>query len=256
MPVPQEKAKKKTIMLWVIVVVVFVITNAASGTLCWRQATKAAQEQAAAEMQTYIQEHGVDRTLTYQRLTESWNKTLADIYGDAVFFGDSLTAGGMWEEYYPYLTTVNLGVVGDTVECLLTRLPQLETLMCEKCFVMIGVNNLSFQHTVEATLEKYDQLLNGLSAMREAFGMQVYVQSVLPVREDVTVYTITNQDIRTLNEGISLLADKYGMTYIDIHSLMADEEGALIENYTEDGLHLTEVGYQTWQEALVAYLDE
>lgn len=256
MPVTQVKANQKRILIGVIVAVVFVITNAASGVLCWRQATKAAQERADAELQTYIQEHGVDRTLTYQRLADSWNKTLADVYGDVVFFGDSITAGGLWGEYYPYLTTVNLGVVGDTVECLLTRLPQIETLMCEKCFVMIGVNNLSFQYTVEATLEKYDQLLNGLAAMSESFGMQVYVQSVLPVREDVTVYGIANQDVRTLNEGISALADKYGMTYIDIHSLMTDEEGALIENYTEDGLHLTEVGYQTWQEALVPYLDE
>lgn len=138
----------------------------------------------------------------------------------------------------------------------MTRLPQIETLMCEKCFVMIGVNNLSFGHTIEATLAKYDTLLKELSVISEEFGMQVYVQSILPVREDITVYAIKNQDILKLNEQIAVLAEKYGMTYIDIHSLMTDEEGALIEHYTADGLHLTEVAYQTWQEALVPYLDE
>lgn len=255
MPIPQVKSKKKLsiLLVWILVIVV---TNIASGVICWRQATQDAQERATAEMQAYIQEHGVDRSLTYQRLAESWNKTLADVYGDVVFFGDSITAGGLWEEYYPYLSTVNLGVVGDTVECLLTRLPQIETLMCGKCFVMIGVNNLAYQHTIEATLQNYEMLLEKLSVMSEAFGMQVYVQSVLPVLEEVTSYAIRNQDIRQLNEGISALAEKYHMTYIDLHSMMTDENGDLLHQYTEDGLHLTEIAYQTWQEALIPYLDE
>lgn len=257
MPILQEQMRKnKKIILGVLLVIILLITHLVSGAVGWRQAAKVAEKQAAADLQTYIQEHGVDRTLTYQRLTESWTKTLREVYGDVIFFGDSLTAGGLWEEYYPYLTTVNLGVVGDTVECLLTRLPQVETLMCEKCFVMIGVNNLSFGHTIEATMEKYEMLLKELALMSEDFGMQVYVQSVLPVREDVTSYEIQNQDILVLNEKIAAMAQKYGMTYIDIHALMTDEEGALRLEYTEDGLHLTEVAYQTWHEALVPYIDE
>jgi len=254
-PEMKKNQKKKTI-LCVLLMVVLIAVSALSGMICWQKATQAAEKRAAEELQTYIAEHGVDRSLTYQRLSESWTKTLYDLYGDVVFFGDSITAGGQWQEYFPYLTTINLGVVGDTVECLLTRLPQIEAVMCEKCFVMIGVNNLSFLHTTDAILEKYDTMLNELSLMCDDFGMTVYVQSVLPVREDVTVYALSNQEIRALNEGIAALAEKYGMTYIDVHSLMADEDGALRASYTEDGLHLTEAGYQTWQEALVPYLDE
>ena len=128
--------------------------------------------------------------------------------------------------------------------------------MCSKCFVMIGVNELAFLSTVENALADYDQLLQQLGRMSEESGMQVYVQSVLPVQEDVTVYSISNQDIRALNEGIAALAEKYNMTYIDVHSSFADESGNMIESFSFDGLHLTEAGYQTWAEVLTPYVDE
>lgn len=72
----RRKIKKtlSTPALWALVVLIVVITNVSSGMFCWRQAAKTAEKRAAAEMQTYIAEHGVDRSLTYQRLTDSWTK--------------------------------------------------------------------------------------------------------------------------------------------------------------------------------------
>lgn len=252
----KTSAKRNKHMIWIVVVVVMLISNVATGWVCWHQADAAAQARADAEMQTYIEEHSVPRTKTYQRLADSWTKTLAEVYGDVIFFGDSITAGGQWEEYYPYLTPVNLGVVGDVIDGLMTRLPQIEMLMCEKCFVMIGVNDLNFGSTVEATLQNYRTMLDSFVQMRDELGTQFYLQSVLPVREDVTIYDIKNEDVRALNEGIAALADEYEMTYIDVHASMTDEQGALNEAYSFDGLHLTEAGYQVWQELLIPYLDE
>ncbi len=248
-----NQRKKISLRLACLLIAVSVLVSGAlAGWIAWKVAEKHAQN----ELQTYIEEKSVSRYLTYQRLAESWNRTLADVYGDVIFFGDSLTAEGMWNEYFPYLTTVNLGVVGDDIDCLMVRLPQVETLMCQKCFVMIGVNELAFLSTVENALADYDQLLQQLARMSEEMGMQVYVQSVLPVQEDVTIYPITNQDIRALNEGIAVLAEKYDMTYIDVHSSFADESGNMIESFSLDGLHLTEAGYQTWVEVLTPYVDE
>ena len=258
MPGTEVKACRKISnrVLILVVAAVLLISNAATGLICWHQADEAAHRRADAEMQTYIVEHSVSRSTTYQRLVNSWTKTLAEVYGDVIFFGDSITAGGLWEEYYPYLTPVNLGVVGDTIEGLMTRLPQIEMLMCEKCFVMIGVNDLNFGSTVEETLQNYQTMLDSFAEMRDELGTQFYLQSVLPVREDATIYEIKNEDVRKLNEGITALADEYEMTYIDVHTLMADDTGALNEAYSFDGLHLTEAGYQVWQELLIPYLNE
>jgi len=252
----KTNTKRSKSLIWIVVIVVMLVSNMATGWVCWHQADMDAQKRADAEMQAYIEEHSVPRTKTYQRLVNSWTKTLAEVYGDVIFFGDSITAGGLWEEYYPYLTPVNLGVVGDVIEGLMTRLPQIEMLMCDKCFVMIGVNDLNFGSTVEATLQNYQTMLDSFAEMRDELGTQFYLQSVLPVREDVTIYDIKNEDICALNEGIAALADEYDMTYIDVHTLMADDTGALNEAYSFDGLHLTEAGYQMWQELLIPYLDE
>lgn len=239
-----------------LIMVLVLLSAGVSGWVCWQQATIRANEAAEEELQEYISQNGASRSLTYQRLTDSWTRTLEEVYGDVIFFGDSITAAGMWKEYFPYITPVNLGVVGDNIDCLLLRMPQVEMLMCDKCFVLIGVNDLIQQSTVENTLIKYETLAQKLSEMSEANGTRVYLQSVLPMREGETVYSVTNQSIRELNAGIQALAEQYGMTYIDIHSLMADENGMLESGYSFDGLHLSENGYQVWQEALIPYLDE
>jgi len=62
-------------------------------------------------------------------------------------------------------------------------------------------------------------------------GLETYVQSVLPVREAQTSYPIANGEIRQLNEGIAALAKRYGMPYLDMHSLMADDAGQLKEEF-------------------------
>ena len=224
--------------------------------ICWPIASNAAQAKATADMQLYLQNNDTSQSTTYRRLADGWTRTLATMEGDVVFYGDSLTAGGAWEEYYPYLTSINLGVVGDTLYGLTERMPQIEALMCEKCFVMIGVNDLCYGSTVENTLQFYEGLLQKLAAVCNDTGMQVYVQSVLPVEEAVTVYPIHNADIRRLNDGIQTLAQTYGMTYIDVHSSMTDQSGSLEHGYTKDGLHLNEAGYDIWQQVLIPYLDE
>ena len=158
----------------------------------------------------------------------------------------------------PYAYTLyNRGISGNRIVDVYARIKvDCWNLNPDVLSLLIGVNDLIQQSTVENTLIKYETLAQKLSEMSEANGTRVYLQSVLPMREGETVYSVTNQSIRELNAGIQALAEQYGMTYIDIHSLMADENGMLESGYSFDGLHLSENGYQVWQEALIPYLDE
>ena len=128
--------------------------------------------------------------------------------------------------------------------------------MPSKCFLMIGVNDLNYGASVEMTLDHYDALLADLSGLEESLEMRTYVLSVLPVREGEMAYATANEQIRQLNEGIAALAQQYGMTYVDLHPLFADEAGMLKAVYSYDGLHLTELGYERWVEAITGYVDE
>lgn len=251
---PARKPRKAALICLVVAAVLLLC--AATGAVCWhvrdRQATAQLEAERISHMETYNHAH----SNAYRWVADAWTRTLAELYADVVFYGDSLTAGGVWGEWYPYEMCMNLGVVGDTVDGLHSRLEQVELLQPGKCFLMIGVNDLNYGATVDYTLGCYQSLLTDLSALSEDMGLETFVLSVLPVREGEIAYPTTNQQIRQLNEGIAALAADHGMTYVDLHPLFADESGMLRAEYSYDGLHLTELGYQAWQEALAPCLEE
>lgn len=251
---PERKPRKAALICLIVAAVLLLC--AATGAVCWHLRDRQAAIQLEQAKQTHMENFNHTRTNAYRWVTEAWTRTLADQYADVVFFGDSLTAGGEWGEWYPYATCVNLGVVGDTVDGLLSRMDQVELLQPSKCFLMIGVNDLNYGMSVDHTLGCYQSLLTALSALDEDMGLETCVLSVLPVREGEMAYPTTNQQIRQLNEGIAALAEAHGMTYMDLHSAFADDTGMLRAEYSYDGLHLTDLGYQAWQEALAPCMEE
>ena len=62
--------------------------------------------------------------------------------------------------------------------------------------------------------------------------------------------TSTTKRILQLNPRIQQLAEKKGATYLDLFSLLADENQYLIETYSDDGLHLNNAGLQVWTDLL------
>ena len=248
--------KSRRIGLVCLLLAAVLILCAATGAVCWHIRDRKAQADAQADRLSYMENFNYSRTNAYRWVTDAWNRTLADLYADIVFYGDSLTAGGAWGEWYPGWTCVNLGVVGDTVDGLNSRFEQVEMLEPSKCFLMIGVNDLNYGASVDFTLPYYEKLLTDLDTLGQDTGLATYVLSVLPLREGETSYPTTNSQIRQLNEGIAALAEQFGMTYVDLHPLFADEAGMLRQEYSFDGLHLNELGYQVWQEALAPYVDE
>ncbi|NEQ04832.1 MAG: hypothetical protein F6K37_02175 [Moorea sp. SIO4E2] len=63
-------------------------------------------------------------------------------------------------------------------------------------------------------------------------------------------YYISNQRIRNLNQQIAQIAQQEGAAYLNVHKLFTDSKGQMQHNLTTDGIHLTPLGYQVWQEAL------
>ena len=53
----------------------------------------------------------------------------------------------------------------------------------------------------------------------------------------------TNEDILSLNKKIKSLAKKEKVNYINVYDKLLDEEGSLNLDYTTDGLHINDTGY-------------
>ncbi len=168
---------------------------------------------------------------------------------DIVFVGDSITARGEWQEFFPDQVVLNRGIDSDVTEGVRNRLSVIIEAQPEKVFLMIGINDLRQGIPLETTLEHYGQVLDSLTAALP--DCEVYVQSVLPVHSSTG---IPNADVQALNASIRELAIEHDITYIDIYSLLADEDNDLPKAYSVDGVHMTGEGYGIWIEALKPYV--
>lgn len=122
-----------------------------------------------------------------------------------------------------------------------------EKLEPQKVFLLAGVNNISRGHYEETIREYYSLILEDLSEI----GCTVYVQSILPVREPSSV---DNGRIDAANEIVKELALEYGCEFIDIHSAFTDQNDALEQELTKDGVHLNDEGYTVWIDQIKDYL--
>ena len=117
--------------------------------------------------------------------------------------------------------------------------------------------------------------INGKGGVRQALGNQyssweeakadilglymdatVYVQSITPVCESkakANGYKLENEIIQEYNEALIEMVGEKGVYYLDIHSALCDETGALPENATTDGLHFGSQYYQKWINYLLTH---
>ena len=158
---------------------------------------------------------------------------------DIVFVGDSITARFEWDEYFTDYTVANRGIDSDVAEGLYNRLDTIVSQTPEKIFIMIGINDVRQKIPTETTLSYYEKIIDELTVKLP--DCQIYVQSVLPVH---TSTGIDNVQVQNLNTALEALADRKGLTYLDIYSAVVDEENNF--TYTVDGVHPTGEGYLIW----------
>lgn len=165
--------------------------------------------------------------------------------GATVFLGDSLTEGGLWQEWFPDLLAVNRGIGGDTVRGLRARLAQSLNDPRAVC-LLIGTNDLTFADDIDPIVDEFRLLANEIREF--APDALVVVNSVMP-RSPAFRAKIT-----TLNQSYREIAQEVDATWIDLWPILADAEGGLAPRFTYDELHLRGPGYRVWAETLRPHL--
>lgn len=183
----------------------------------------------------------------------SWNSCLEqlDYDADVVFFGDSITRGGDFQKYFPDSRTVNLGCSGDTLSQMIERVPMVKAVSPEKVFLMGGINGLIYT-AYDTSVKRYEELL--LELKKQLPDAEIYVQSVLPISSSRETANKDNAIIIKFNDQIKRLAEKYSLTYIDLHSVY-EMGGVLKSDYTTDGVHLNEQAYLLWVDKIKQYVE-
>lgn len=74
------------------------------------------------------------------------------------------------------------------------------------------------------------------------------MHSILPTR----LASIPSDRIRNLNRQIEQKSQGQQVVYLDLHPSFTDDIGDLRYELTTDGIHLSRLGYQVWQIAMLA----
>ncbi len=171
---------------------------------------------------------------------------------DIVFFGDSITRGSDFQEYFPNVRIVNLGYSGDDLVRSLRRINQIKALMPEKIFLLIGINGLGTKSDIDFKSEYMTLVDSIIQCMPSS---ELYLQSILPVNEFKKDKSVANnQKISNANQIIQGISKEKGLIYIDLFSLFS-HTGGLPDSLTVDGVHLLPSAYQIWAREISGYVE-
>lgn len=186
-------------------------------------------------------------------------------FEDALFIGDSRVEG--LQLYGNIKSATYYTAKGLTVTELLTKpfvktpdgKKTLEAMLTEhafsKIYIKLGVNELGWPYP-EKFAEAYGKLLDKVIELEP--NALIYVQSILPVTAkkaaDGNVYTNTKIDL--FNEHIAELCRERGLVYLNVREAVMDENGALPEDATGDGIHLNKKYCGLWCDYLRTHTEQ
>ncbi len=164
------------------------------------------------------------------------------------FVGDSLTAGGRWDEWFPDFTVQNYGTGGATTADVLADLDRVIADGPDAIVLMIGTNDLAWRKSVEHVVRNIETIL--VTLRKQLPHTRLLVQSVLPRDADFA------PAIRDINRHVWQFSCTVRAHYLDLWPLLADESGRVQGTYSDDSLHLTARGYEAWLSELHPALEK
>lgn len=166
---------------------------------------------------------------------EDENNKYDDYEVDIAFLGDSLTDGYNVETYYPQYLVSNRGISGETTIGLESRLQiSIYDLKPKVAVMLIGANNMN------TMFDNYEEILKGFK--ENLPNTKIILLSLTSMSGE---WGKKNQLAAYNNVKIKMLAEKYSFAYVDLYSALLNlESGEIFSEYTTDGGHLTNLGYE------------
>ena len=179
-------------------------------------------------------------------------KEVEKIPDNYLFLGDSITDFYDLDKYYPDMPTVNSGVSGNTTEDILKDMKKRAyQYNPSKVFLLIGTNDLDTKHSKEDIVKNVEKIISELKENRPK--AELYIESIYPVNPDVRRSKSgnrNNDDIKQINKELKKYCKENKINYINLYDLLKDENDNLKEEYTKDGLHLSDEGYKVVTEEI------
>lgn len=141
---------------------------------------------------------------------------------------------------------INCGIDGATSQTLFLVLNSIINMKPDQILFMIGTNDLDDEHEFDC-LDITFALFNMITSIHHQLPL-VKIGVVTPLPIDESRQKTRARNNRTLKMlGDEMKALKQDLDYVDVidtFDLFLDVHGSMEANYTTDGLHLSEAGYQ------------
>lgn len=176
------------------------------------------------------------------------NQTLGEqSFNSVVFMGDSITE--QWlrfdADFFVQNKYINRGISGQTTSQMLVRFRQDVIDLQPRAVVLLAGTNDIAGNTGKVTITEIFGMIQSMAQLANGNGIKVILCSVLPVANyPWSVVRNPKQKIKELNELIKKYAHENQMDYVDYYTPMKDQGLGLKDEYTTDGVHLTNKGYQ------------
>ena len=165
-----------------------------------------------------------------------------------VFMGDSITEewSRLYPNYFEERSYINRGIGGQTTPQMLIRFKQdVVDLRPAVVVILAGTNDIA-GNTGPSNVKMITDNIFSMATIATAHGIQVVLSSVLPVYLYEWSPEIIDppSTIYAVNELLRKHAASNGIEYLDYFSEMVDDRKGLKKEYTPDGVHPNEKGYE------------
>jgi lysophospholipase L1-like esterase len=138
-----------------------------------------------------------------------------------------------------------MGIAGETTDDVVARLPEVVGADPGTVVVLVGTNDIGRRRrSAEYIGRNIETIL--VELRKHLPEARIILQSVMPRTKDFS------KSVREINVHIRQFASvaTARAEWLDLWPVLADADGALSSQYSDDGLHLNEAGYSAWVEAL------
>ena len=192
---------------------------------------------------------------TYYHQRVSHFRTLPITKNDIIFVGNSISDGAEWSELFSNSQIKNRGISGDFSAGVLNRIDEISSRKPKKVFLMIGINDLPRNTTIDSIFKNTAAIIAHLK--QKSPSTKLYIQSVLPVNDSYkkfSSHTNKGEQIKLLNAKLKQNSVAYNYTYIDLNTPFSDTNGKMAKHLSNDGLHLNGEGYLLWKHIVYPYV--
>lgn len=181
-------------------------------------------------------------------------------YTNYLFLGDSITDYYDLDKYYEGYKVVNSGISGDQTSDILDDLEKRAYVYNPSTiFLLVGTNDYIHNKKEDETVNNIKEIVEKLN--KNLPNAKIYLESIYPINNTddskiskPMVGIRTNDSIKKINSELKKYCNDKNCTYLDMYSLLEDKDGNLNLEYTKEGLHMTDKGYEVITKELKKYM--